>query len=88
MGAFIIVDAPALVFPRDAGPATASLEFLVGIVRGDSVSTWAGQQIEPCWIDLGNKDACISLVRIMFLLFCGLRRARIGEIVSFHHSYY
>lgn len=72
-----------LTFPLEAGPATASLEFIVGIVRGDRVPTWA--QTDPRWVHLG-KDASISWVRSLFVLFCELRRARIGEIVSFHPS--
>ena len=57
-GAFIIVDEP-LSFPLEAGPATASLEFIVGSVRGDRASTWAGLQPDPRWVHLG-KDASIS----------------------------
>ena len=48
-----------LSFPLEAGPVTASLEFIVGvIVRGDGVSTWA--TLDPRWVHLGTKDASIS----------------------------
>ena len=32
VGAFMLVDEPALCFPLDLGPATASLEFVTGAV--------------------------------------------------------
>ena len=70
-----------LSFALEAGPATASLEFIVGIVPGDRMSTWAALQTGPCWVDLGNKDASVSWVRCCFC--CELRRSRIGKIVSF-----
>ena len=56
-----------LSFPLEAGPVTASLEFIVGvIVRGDGVSTWA--TLDPRWVHLGTKDASVSWVRSLFLL--------------------
>ncbi len=50
----MIADVPAFTFSLDAGPATASLEFVVGVI-GNGQSTWARLETEPCWVVLENR---------------------------------
>ena len=52
----MIVDVPAFVFPLDAGPATASLEFVTGVIgRRCSQAAWAMLESEPRWIELEER---------------------------------
>ena len=52
----MIVDAPALIFSLDAGPATANLEFVTGVIgRRCSQAAWAMLESEPRWIELDRR---------------------------------
>ena len=47
VGAFMIVNEPAFCFPLDLGPATASLEFVTGVIHKNAVgSESAGEPLK------------------------------------------
>ena len=47
VGAFMVVDEPAFCFPLDLGQATASLEFVTGVIPNGAVgSESAGEPLK------------------------------------------
>ena len=57
----MVAEVPAFTFPLEAGPATADLEFLAGTVAGASLTR--GQQSDPCWVELPQKDASYNVLK-------------------------
>ena len=63
----MLADVPAFTFAIEAGPATASLEFLAGTIAGSSLER--ALQADPCWVVLENRTLIILGCAVYALLY-------------------